>query len=213
MRSPFILQVFATHLNSIAGAVDVPSLQAADLDDYYDDASPAAKYPPKGALALAAAAVCNLSQTYSRLTLASQVERTLQLWAEDNMGPPSAEPIRRKTNKPTIKAVSKLNPQTGLVSSVASKFSADNWGATTRNYMKSIEKMKAGSLERIVELALPFMSPMKSRRGELSGSLSAPADGHEDIRACLEDVRACLEDDWHVFTTSDMSRLLIYAFF
>lgn len=61
MRAPFILQVFATHLNSITGAVDMPSLEATlqvtDLD-VYGYASLAAKYPPKGALALATAAVC-----------------------------------------------------------------------------------------------------------------------------------------------------------
>ena len=61
MRAPFILQVFATHFNSIAGVVDVPSLQATlqatDLDTY-GYASVTAMYPPKGALALATAAVC-----------------------------------------------------------------------------------------------------------------------------------------------------------
>jgi hypothetical protein len=51
MRAPFILQVFATHLNSIVGAEDVPALE---VTDNFGDA----KYPPKGALALAAAAVC-----------------------------------------------------------------------------------------------------------------------------------------------------------
>jgi hypothetical protein len=54
MCSPFILQVFATHLNSIVGAEDVPGLNASDTDD---DPSAVARYPPKGALALAAAAV------------------------------------------------------------------------------------------------------------------------------------------------------------
>ena len=61
MRAPFILQVFATHFNSIAVAVDVPglqaTLQATDLDTY-GYASVTAMYPPKGALALATAAVC-----------------------------------------------------------------------------------------------------------------------------------------------------------
>ena len=52
MRAPFILQVFATHLNSIVGAEDVPGLEiAANHDDNSD------VYPLTGALALAAAAV------------------------------------------------------------------------------------------------------------------------------------------------------------
>lgn len=61
MHAPFILQVFATHLNSITGAVDVPSLVAtlwATNLDAYGYASVAAKYPPKGALALATTTVC-----------------------------------------------------------------------------------------------------------------------------------------------------------
>ena len=54
MRSPFIIQVFATHLNSIVGAQDVPSLE---VTDGYGDTTVLARYPLKGALALAAAAV------------------------------------------------------------------------------------------------------------------------------------------------------------
>jgi hypothetical protein len=117
------------------------------------------------------------------------------------MKPPSSAPVRRQSNKPAIKATSKLNPQTGLVSSITSMFSADNWGATTRNYLKSIEKMKAGSLEAIVELAGPYMSPLKSRRGESSRSLFAGAAKDHD------DVRACLEDDWHVLC--DFGRVIL----
>ena len=94
--------------------------------------------------------------------------------------------MRRQSNKPVIKAASKLNPQTGLVSSVASMFSANNWGEKTRDYLKSIEKMRSGSLEEIVQLAVPY-----SRRGELSHSLLASTNDHEGVRACLE-------DDWHV---------------
>jgi hypothetical protein len=62
MCAPFILQVFVMHLNSITGTVDVPSLQATDLD-IYGDTLIAAKYPLKGALALAAAAVCKFNTT------------------------------------------------------------------------------------------------------------------------------------------------------
>jgi hypothetical protein len=69
-------------------------------------------------------------------------------------------------------------------------FSADNWGVMTRNYLKLIEKMKDRFLETIVQLALPFMSPLKSHHGESSHSLCGPAKDHKDICACLE-------DDWH----------------
>jgi hypothetical protein len=56
MRAPFILQVFATHLNSIVGAEEMPSLEVTD-SDFDEDTSIIARHPPKGALALAAAAV------------------------------------------------------------------------------------------------------------------------------------------------------------
>ena len=51
MRAPFILQVFANHLNSIVGAEDIPEIEIAE------GVSVVAKYPPIGGLALAAAAV------------------------------------------------------------------------------------------------------------------------------------------------------------
>jgi len=61
MRAPFILQVFASHLNSIVGAEDVPSLE---VTDGYREATVLARYPPKGALALAAATVCSFLSTW-----------------------------------------------------------------------------------------------------------------------------------------------------
>jgi hypothetical protein len=58
MRAPFVLQVFATHLNSIVGAKDVPALTAKVPNPGASGlSSMVEKYPPKGALALAATAV------------------------------------------------------------------------------------------------------------------------------------------------------------
>lgn len=54
MRGPFVLQVFAMHLNSIVGAEDVPNLE---VTDGHGDVTVFARYPPKGALALAVATV------------------------------------------------------------------------------------------------------------------------------------------------------------
>jgi hypothetical protein len=143
-----------------------------------------------------------------RYTKYPQVERTLVLWADGEMKPLDVEPLaaKRQSSKPTIKATSKLNPQTGILSNFRSKFSAENWGATTRNYLKSIEKMKAGSLDNIVELAMPFMSPLKSRRQESSHGPYGLA-GDEDIRACLVD------DEWHVFLVHSCLNTLITMFF
>jgi hypothetical protein len=118
----------------------------------------------------------------------SQVERTLQLWANGDMKTPNGERVKKSTNKPTIKAASKLNPNTGVVSNVSSNFSAENWAAVTSNYYRSIDKMKLTSLEEIVRLAMKFMSPSKSRR---KGSLYGPSGIVEDD----DDVRACLVDE------------------
>ena len=53
MRSPFILQVFAVHLNSIAGAIDIEDLEVT----HPAGVSQTQKHPTRGTLALAAAAV------------------------------------------------------------------------------------------------------------------------------------------------------------
>jgi hypothetical protein len=122
----------------------------------------------------------------------SQVERNLCLWSDGKMQPLSIgiQQPRRQSNKPSIKATTKLNPQTGIVSNTKSKFSAENWATAMRNYLRSIEKMKEGSLEKIVALAVPFMSPLKSHHHELL--LGPPSL----TRGNLQDVRACLVDEW-----------------
>ena len=103
---------------------------------------------------------------------------------------------KRQASKPSNKATSKLNPQTGVVSKIQSNFSTENWGMTTSNYMRSIEKMREGSLEEIAGLAKCFMSPLKSHCQETSlGSQSLS-------RGNLQDVRACLVDEWYVFSPS-----------
>ncbi|KAH9033644.1 hypothetical protein EDB85DRAFT_2144869 [Lactarius pseudohatsudake] len=120
MRAPFILQVFATHLNSTAGAEEVPALRATGVNE---GASIVAKYLPKGALALAAAARSEVSYRY----------RTLKLWADGEMEVlHAADPVKKQASKPSIKVASKLNPLTGIVSNVASKFSAENWAGQAK---------------------------------------------------------------------------------
>ena len=58
MRAPFVLRVFATHLNSIVGAEDVPELERVGSAG---DVSSVSRYPPVGALALALTAVSMFS--------------------------------------------------------------------------------------------------------------------------------------------------------
>ncbi|KAF8258725.1 hypothetical protein EI94DRAFT_1620309, partial [Lactarius quietus] len=167
MHAPFILQVFAVHLNRIVGAVDVPGLEVAGSDE---DTSIIAKYLPIGALALAVAAV----------------ERTLQHCANGEMRIHGDEAVDKWPNKPTIKAKAKLNPQTRNISSVKSHFSADIWGSAMKNYVKSILKMEDGSLEITESLAKEFMSQSKIHR-ELSTCKSEVHAFTED-----DDPHACL---------------------
>jgi hypothetical protein len=58
MHAPFILQVFASHLNNIVGAEDVLELECVGIPG---DVSSVSKYPPVGALALAVTAVSMFS--------------------------------------------------------------------------------------------------------------------------------------------------------
>ena len=117
----------------------------------------------------------------------------------------SAEQPKKQSNKPTIKAATKLNPQTGIVSNTQSRFSTENWGTATSNYVRSIEKMKEGSLEQIVNLSMPYMSPLKSHRQEtslVSQSLTSFTEGNS------QDIRAYLVDEWYIFSSSCLTLLI-----
>jgi hypothetical protein len=103
------------------------------------------------------------------------------------------EQSRRQSNKPSIKATTKLNPQTGIISNTKSKFSTENWETTTSKYLRSIEKMKEGSLE-VVVLAVLFMSLLKSHHQDLSHGPPSLTGGN------LQDVCACLINKWYVFS-------------
>ncbi|KAH9170847.1 hypothetical protein EDB89DRAFT_1238786 [Lactarius sanguifluus] len=161
MHSPFIVRVFAAHLVRIAGAIDI--------DPAVEGVSSTQKYPPRGALALATAAV----------------ERVLQLWANGEMDAPVTVPSKRKFKKTYMKAAPRLNPADGDIS----KFS-DVWAAPTTNYYKSIAKMKPGSLEAIVKAANTFLS---QARLQVQGSSVGPGSIAEDDDD--DDLRACLVDD------------------
>jgi hypothetical protein len=127
----------------------------------------------------------------SNLLILYQLERTLTLWSNGEMEPlrDDVEQQKKQGNKPSIKAATRLNPHTGVISNTQSRFSTDNWGTATSSYVRSIEKMKDGSLEEIVVLAVPFMSPFK-RRQETSCGVQALTRGN------ALDLRACLADEW-----------------
>jgi hypothetical protein len=98
--------------------------------------------------------------------------------------PLNDEQVKKQTSKPAIKATSKLNPQTGVLLKAASKFSTENWGPAMRHYVKSINKMKVGSLESIMDLATSYMSPLKSHWQLSSHNPHVPTDNC-DVCACL----------------------------
>lgn len=99
---------------------------------------------------------------------------------------------KTQASKPANKAIHKLNPQTGLISDTATNFSSANWGEATGNYVKSINKMAAGSLEETVRMATAYMSSFKLKK--LTRVPQALSEGEEDPRACLADnwYRLCL---------------------
>ncbi|KAH9023836.1 hypothetical protein EDB85DRAFT_300801 [Lactarius pseudohatsudake] len=163
MHSPFILWVFAAHLISIAGAIDIE--EGLEVEGLPASASSTQKYPPRGALALATAAV----------------ERVLQLWANGEMDAPVTVPTKRKFKKTYLTAAPRLNPANGDIST----FSAGVWAAPTTNYYKSIAKVKLARLEAIVEEANTFLS-----QAHLQGLLvvtDSVGEDNNDIRACLVD--------------------------
>ncbi|KAH8991571.1 hypothetical protein EDB92DRAFT_665813 [Lactarius akahatsu] len=163
---PFIVRVFAVHLVRIAGAIDI--------DPAVEGVSSSQKYPPRGALALATAAV----------STRKKVERVLQLWANGEMDAPVTVPTKRKFKKTYMKAAPRLNLADGNIS----KFSSDVWAAPTTNYYKSIIKMKLGSLEAIVKAANTFLSQARLRvQGSSVGPSSIADDDDDDLRACLVD--------------------------
>ena len=103
------------------------------------------------------------------------------------------EKQRRQSNKATIKATSKLNPQTGIVSKTRSNFSTENWGEEMSHYLRSIEKMKEGSLEEIVVLAKPLMSPLKKNRSQETSSGSQSLAGGPSN---LPNFHSSFVDEW-----------------
>ncbi|KAF8257800.1 hypothetical protein EI94DRAFT_1708612 [Lactarius quietus] len=152
-------KVFATHLNSIIGVVYIPRLRITNTLKDVTPNSPKgpwdmSAYPPKGTLALATAA---------------------------GVMEPFGE--RRQGSKPSIKAVSTLNPQTRVVSKAPSKCSAEHWADKTIKYIKSIKKMQDGSLEEIVTLATQYVSPSKIHQQEAASGVVTSSD--LDIHACL----------------------------
>ncbi|EGO01382.1 hypothetical protein SERLA73DRAFT_151829 [Serpula lacrymans var. lacrymans S7.3] len=137
-RSEFILQTFASHLNTISTAVDIQALERARSK------TDIGKYPPRGALAICAAAV----------------ERVFTLWAKADM---QWEPIddthekgKGKQAQAILKPAPKLNMATGKATGSHATFSDVNWGPKTRSYYDSICKLKDGLLDNIVKKALTY---------------------------------------------------------
>jgi hypothetical protein len=123
------------------------------------------------------------------------------------MNPPTGtgsadlEPVKRQSSKPTIKATSKLNPQTGVVSNVSSMFSAEKWGKATESYFTSIGNLMEGSLEEILELTKPFMSQLKKRQESSHAGLHSLDEEGANCRARLVDA-------WHVFLSLILNLLI-----
>ncbi|EGN97726.1 hypothetical protein SERLA73DRAFT_75373 [Serpula lacrymans var. lacrymans S7.3] len=163
-RSPFILQTFASHLNSINGAINVEALRAPGTHEQSSDTD---KFPPLGALAMSAAAI----------------ERILTLWANHKVHwePKIQRSGQAKPIKSYLKPIPKLNKATGKETGSHGNFSETNWGTVTRNYHTSMKKLQLGTLEDIVEQAQVYVKG--------SSRCGSEGDSDEvDPRACLMDI-------------------------
>lgn len=120
MHSPFILMVFAAHLNGIAGAIDIEELEVAGLPA---GGSSTQMYPPWGALALIAAAVSiRPIPVVTHIKLFPKVERVLQFWANGETKVPTTAPTKRRSKKPYMRPAPKPNPATGNASTSNSDY-------------------------------------------------------------------------------------------
>ncbi|KAF8271651.1 hypothetical protein EI94DRAFT_1796996 [Lactarius quietus] len=152
------------HLISIMVVVKVPTLEDPNVDE---DAFKVARYPPRGPLALLAAAI----------------KRTLTLYAQSKM---QFHSVRKQASKLTVKAMLKHNQQSGVLSIKDLQFFYGNWGKPTLCYLKSIEEMRKGSLQDIVIQAQKFI-PMQKQLGYQSFTST---NGNED------NMHVCLVDKW-----------------
>ena len=98
---------------------------------------------------------------------------------------------KKLTGKMDIKAASTLNPQTGVTSKAADKFSSGKWREKTGSYAMSIHNLNEGSLEDIVNLSMKFMSSFKSC--QMASMAAALPNNNNDIHTCLV-------ESWHVFS-------------
>ncbi|EGN94013.1 hypothetical protein SERLA73DRAFT_78388 [Serpula lacrymans var. lacrymans S7.3] len=169
-RSTFIIQTFASHLNSISGAVEVKALRAAGVPVNSSDIQ---KFPPVGALALSAAAVERIFTMWAKKQI---------MWDENSEGSNGTANEGKASSKALIKPIPKLNKSTGKETASHALFSDTNWGQATHYYCSSIQKLKQDSIEDIVQKAKVFARIPKS-------AVSSSVDNDsEDPHACLVDV-------------------------
>ncbi|EGO18767.1 hypothetical protein SERLADRAFT_412021 [Serpula lacrymans var. lacrymans S7.9] len=143
LQSPFILQTFTTHLNSIDGAIDVEKHQ---VDGTYSNFSNMEKFPPRGALAMFAAAVEHVFTLWENREILWEPKDQI---TETRMD----EAVNLKLY---AKPLPKLNKSTGKETATHNRFLDMNWGSTTRKYYNSTKSLKVSSLEEITHKALVF---------------------------------------------------------
>jgi hypothetical protein len=180
-----VLQTFATHFLAIVGGVRVQELDVGEA---------------QVALALSVASVSMAIYQRAKLTLTFQVERAYMLWRDNAISMESLGEMKRGDG--VAKAIIKTtNPTTGKESK-ATAFNETNWGITTRNYLKSIKNLHAGTFAKIVAMAQDYAK--LSRPGfdiQVSGTGS-----NEDERALLVDIT---DDDGKFISISHSAGELI----
>ncbi|EGN93433.1 hypothetical protein SERLA73DRAFT_156363 [Serpula lacrymans var. lacrymans S7.3] len=116
------------------------------VDGTYSDFSNMEKFPPRGALAMSAAAVeCVFTLWANREILWEPKDQITETWMDEAVN-----------LKLYAKPLPKLNKSTGKETATHNKFLDMNWGSTTRKYYNSTKSLKVSSLEEITHKALVF---------------------------------------------------------
>jgi hypothetical protein len=114
------------------------------------------------------------------------------LWATDQL-----VLEKDKTGKLVTKLSKGLNQESGKESTKAHAFGEANWGPASRRYLKSINNLRAGSMESIIKNAQVFAK--SGRRSELQDSMETDTfendDEDDDERANLVDYADESDDD------------------
>jgi hypothetical protein len=169
-----VVQTFATHFSALLGAMRVPDFEGGK--DHHN------------ALALSAAAVSPFF-FFLLIMLSNQVERAYTLWKDGALTIESLHDDKvmnlKNAGRKASKAIKKtVNTTTGKESAKDRAFNESNWGAATRNYLRSVRNLRENSFQDILASAQSFVRLGRQGDSQLS---RGDMEVDEDERALLVD--------------------------